>query len=415
VSVFAVREPHKDEPPMTEQEVDKHLRRVTLTAASSIQPRPVHWLWADRVPLGSLTLLAGREGIGKSTVGYTLAGDVSRGRLPGRYAGQPRAVLVAATEDSWEHTIVPRLMAADADLDRVFRIDVETSSGIGTGLSLPRDLVQVERHVEDNRAGLILLDPLMSRLDGKLDTHKDAEVRLALEPLTALADRSGAAVVGLIHVNKGSSTDPLTLIMGSRAFAAVARAVLFVMTDPDDDSLRLLGQEKNNLGRTDLPTLSFRIDTATVVDDPLDPVTTGRVHWLGESIRTIREALDSGDRETRSATTEAADWLGDYLTSKGGTEDSADIKREGLKAGHSADSLKRARRALQLEISASGWPRHTFWTLPGSGPQWEQDSGSSPGESALTTPTTPTGAVGAVGAVGADPARDAPTDDQGAR
>ncbi len=42
----------------------------------------------------------------------------------------------------------------------------------------------------------------MSRLDAKLDTHKDAEVRIALEPLTALADRTGAAVARLIHVNK---------------------------------------------------------------------------------------------------------------------------------------------------------------------------------------------------------------------
>jgi len=63
---------------------------------------------------------------------------------------------------------------------------------------------------------------------------------------------SGAAVVGLIHVNKSVSTDALNTIMASRAFAAVARWVLFVMIDPDDESTRLLGLPKNNLGRTDL-------------------------------------------------------------------------------------------------------------------------------------------------------------------
>ena len=90
-------------------------------------------------------------------------------------------------------------------------------------------------------AALILLDPLMSRLDAKLDTHKDAEVRLALEPLVSIANSTGAAILGLIHLNKSLSTDPLTMLMGSRAFAAVARAVLFAWwtrkTKPGESSV----------------------------------------------------------------------------------------------------------------------------------------------------------------------------------
>ena len=65
-----------------------------------------------------------------------------------------------------------------------------------------------------------------------LDTHKDAEVRQALEPIVKLADRSSLCVLGLIHVNKSTTSDPLSALMGSRAFAAVARSVLFVMVDP---------------------------------------------------------------------------------------------------------------------------------------------------------------------------------------
>jgi hypothetical protein len=44
--------------------------------------------------------------------------------------------------------------------------------------------------------------------------------------------------------------------------AAVARAVLFVMVDPKDDTNRLLGQAKNNLGPSDLPSLSFKVEAA---------------------------------------------------------------------------------------------------------------------------------------------------------
>jgi hypothetical protein len=55
---------------------------------------------------------------------------ITRGTLPGEFYGEPKSVLVAAAEDSWSQTIVPRLIAADADLDRVFRESAERDPGI---------------------------------------------------------------------------------------------------------------------------------------------------------------------------------------------------------------------------------------------------------------------------------------------
>jgi hypothetical protein len=34
------------------------------------RPRPVRWLWADRLALGKLPVLAGRQGGGKSILAY---------------------------------------------------------------------------------------------------------------------------------------------------------------------------------------------------------------------------------------------------------------------------------------------------------------------------------------------------------
>ena len=131
----------------------------------------------------TISLIAGREGIGKSLLAYTLAADISRGRLPGVHEGTPRSVIVAATEDSWSHTIVPRLMAAAADLGRIFRVDVTKDDGDPGALVLPADVAVVETAIGDHEAALLLLDPLISRLAAGLDTHKDAEVRQALEPI----------------------------------------------------------------------------------------------------------------------------------------------------------------------------------------------------------------------------------------
>jgi AAA domain len=362
---------------------DSAAGRVVLTPANTIHVRPVRWLWTLRLALGTLGLLGGREGIGKSILAYTLAAEITRGLLDGVYVRTPRSVIVAATEDSWEYTIVPRLMAAGADLARVFRVDVTTADTTESSLSLPRDLVGLERAAVDVGAALIILDPLLSRLDSNLDSHKDAEVRRALEPLVTLADRTAASVLGLIHVSKSVSNDPLTTLMASRAFAAVARTVLFVMQDPDDDGGRLLGTPKNNLGRTDLPTLGFRIDGAKVADTLEGEVWTGRLVWTGESSRSIREALESTSEAAgdKSATSEAADWLGDYLASQDGAVDSAIIKREGSKAGHSKDALRRAKHRLGVTSVTSGFPRRAFWSLP---------VGASAGRHTTTAPTAPT-------------------------
>ncbi len=370
-------------------------RRVALTAASSIKVRPVRWLWEGRAALGALTLCAGREGIGKSTVAYTLAAAVTRGDLDGHHRGTPKSVLVAATEDSWSMTIVPRLMAAGADLARVFRIDVHTHDRDVPGLSLPKDIAALEGHIREQEVALILLDPLMSRLDGALDTHKDSEVRRALEPLTNLADRSGAGIIGLIHVNKGYSNDPVNLIMGSRAFTAVARSVVFVMTDPDDQSTRLVGVPKNNLGRTDLPTLTFTVEGCKVADTDEGPVYTGRVVWTGETDRSLQDALTSGgeDNDVRTAVDEAGVWLTDYLTQHGGVADRAEIERQGRTAGHSTSSLKRARSKVKIASSSYGFPRRTAWSLPGTQPNQPAPSPSR-FAAAVSVPTDPTGPTG---------------------
>jgi hypothetical protein len=341
-------------------------RTIQVTPASQIRMRPVRWLWDKRLGLGTFALLGGREGIGKTIYAYTLAAAVTRGTLSGVFAGTPRTVIVAATEDSWEHTIVPRLTGAEACLDRVYRVDVTTAEGVETALSLPRDLAELERVIGETQAVLVILDPLLSRLDAELDTHKDAEVRLALEPLVTIAHASDACVLGLTHVNKSSSSDALTLLMGSRAFAAVARAVLFVMVDPEDETQRLLGQPKNNLGRLDLPTLSFRIHNTLVATTDEGEVWTGRLEWTGERDLSIREAVEAAAQQTgeRTASAEAADWLHDYLTSQGGSADSAAAKRAGKDAGHSVPALHRARLRLHVKVASHGFPCRTYWTLP---------------------------------------------------
>ena len=107
--------------------------------------------------------------------------------------------------------------------------------------------------------------------------------------------------------------------------------------------------------------------------------------WTGQTTRTIRDALEataatSGDR---TATTEAADWLQDYLTQEGGAADSAGVKKAGAAAGHSIDAIKRARKRLNIAAESKGFPRKTYWFLPPA-------SVGAPPRETLIAPTAPT-------------------------
>jgi hypothetical protein len=369
-------------------------RRLRATLASDIAPARCHWLYEGRIPLDALTLIAGREGVGKSTVSYDLVARVTRGTLPGEHYRAPKMVIVVATEDSWAHTIVPRLLGVGADLTKVVKVDALCGE-FESELDLPVDIDALKDVIRDHDAVLVLLDPIMSRIAAKLDTHRDADVRLALEPLVKMADATGAAVVGLIHVNKSGSDDVMNSLMGSRAFGAVARSVMVVTRDPDDDDVRLFGQAKNNLGPL-AETLTFRIVGATV-NTADGPAPTSKVEWIGTDARTIREiaAEATQDSETRTAVADAIEWVRDALLQNGGRRAYSTLKDEAKHAGYSESAIQRASRKLNvIKERAREYQAPTFWILPGSEGAVKSASEVSPGETSITDMTdvsTPSG------------------------
>jgi hypothetical protein len=135
-------------------------------------------------------------------------------------------------------------MAAGADRDRVFRIDAVTPEVLPEAVKLPDDLAELERIIRAEDVAMLLLDPLMGTVSGKLDSHKDHDVRIALEPLARLASECTISIIGLIHVNKGQAADLLNRVMASKAFAAVARGVLYAAREdeiPTDTTFAMVG------------------------------------------------------------------------------------------------------------------------------------------------------------------------------
>ncbi|RSN71341.1 AAA family ATPase [Actinomadura sp. WAC 06369] len=339
--------------------------RIRLTPASQIEPRPVVWAWEDdghgRIPAGSLVSAAGREGTGKSSFGIWLASEITRGSLPGTLYGQPRQVVYVAVEDSWSHTLVPRLIAAGADLDRVYRAEAVVDEDETSTLSLPHDLAELETVITKHGVGLIVLDPLMSTIGGTIDTHRERDVRKALDPLARLADRTGAVVLGIAHFNKGSGTDASSLITGSGAFKNVPRAIFGFAADPDDGT-RVMTQTKNSLGIGDLPSLEYRIVSAKV-ETADGTAEVGRFVFDGHSERSVAQILgDRTDPDERSERDEAAAWLSDYITSQGEVA-ANDVMKAGMAAGFSKDTLKRAKGRAGVESRKASFGSGWVWAM----------------------------------------------------
>jgi hypothetical protein len=92
---------------------------VVLVQASTVTPERVSWAWDQRVPIGMASLLVGAGGVGKSLEIDALAAGWSRGTVPGDFFGTPVDVAIASAEDHRAAVIVPRLLAAGADLKRI--------------------------------------------------------------------------------------------------------------------------------------------------------------------------------------------------------------------------------------------------------------------------------------------------------
>jgi hypothetical protein len=96
-------------------------RRLITHRASDLQPEKMDWVWPGRIPEGKLVLLGGPPGLGKSQLTAFMAATISKGGDWPCNEGSTTvgSVIFMSAEDGIEDTIIPRLMAAGANLDRV--------------------------------------------------------------------------------------------------------------------------------------------------------------------------------------------------------------------------------------------------------------------------------------------------------
>jgi hypothetical protein len=386
-------------PAVVEAERSPRGARLVMQRASDIEARPIDWLWPERIAIGKLTMFAGEPGLGKSQIGACLAAAVTTG---GHWPnGEGRAalgsVIILSAEDDAADTIIPRLMAAGADLSRVHIISAVTADD-GTGrrmFNLQTDLAALERaiaHIGDVR--LVEIDPVSSYL-GKADSHKNSEVRAVLEPISEMAARHRVAVVAVTHFSKGANTSANNRIIGSIGFVAVARGTFIISRDPEDDKRRLFVPSKTNIGPDDRGGLGFRIETRQVAPGIIAPA----VSWDGQPVtRTADEILSAmsggGDRHTSKA--DAAAFLEDALS--GGPVSVPDLEAMARAAGILGERQRIANnKPLRSAADDLGVVKRREGFGPGGAYRWSLPCAPSDPMRAHARPISEQGAHGAHG------------------
>lgn len=267
-------------------------RSLNVTHLATVNTVRQRWAAEDLIPLGTVSILAGRAGIAKSTILAWFIAKWTSGDLRGDLYGTPVSIAIVNGEDDLSAVLVPRLTAAGADLSRVVSIStvtVEETDGEDwiTSPTLSDDLQAIRRALVETGARVLIIDPIVSLMRG--DSHRLDDVRRNLDPLASMASELGIAVVCVAHFNKGQGQAG-DMVSGSHAFRDIARSLLLLAVDDETDE-RILTVEKSNYSQVK-PSLAFGVETVQIATTDGEQASVGRARLHGDANVTVHDLIN---------------------------------------------------------------------------------------------------------------------------
>lgn len=339
---------------------------LSLIKADTIIPTPIKWLWDGYLAGGKVHILGGAPGTGKTTIAIALAATITiGGRWPDGTRAEIGNVAIWSGEDDPADTLIPRLALAGADLSRVYFIGEVTENLERRAFDPANDIdLLMSKLVDIGDVKLLIIDPIVSAITG--DSHKNAEVRRGLQPLGELAASLKCALLGITHFTKGTAgRDPVERITGSLAFGAVARVVMVVAKQKDNDDsgeVRIFCRAKSNIGQDDG---GFEYDLMQSELSNHPGVHASAVLWgkaLEGNARDLLAVAESNDTDQGDAGS-VDDWLRNLIAEEGGSVDRRDVMKAAKAMGHPERTVYRARGRIGIiaEQKGQGKDRCSVW------------------------------------------------------
>ena len=336
---------------------------LELICAAGIACTPIRWLWPGWLAAGKLHILAGAPGTGKTTIALAISAAVSAASALPDGSCPPRGrVVIWSGEDGFEDTLVPRLKFASAEMSAIYFVGKIFSDGERRPFDPAIDMFALEQKIRSlGGVSLLVIDPVVSAVAG--DSHRNGEVRRALQPLVDLASSLGVAVLGISHFSKSTAgRDPIERVTGSIAVGALARIVMVTASTQDvgdSGSSRLLTRAKSNIG-TDGGGFEYRLERCEQ-----DMVEAARVVWgaaVDGSARQLLASAEADASEQKNAREEAKKWLTAQLM--GGPKATNHIKSAAKDVGIAWRTVERAKAALDIHAARVGEDGGWVWSMP---------------------------------------------------
>ena len=343
------------------------LDQVKLISADSIEPKHLTWAWEDWLPKGKLTLLVGAPKTGKTLLAIDVAATITRGgKFPDGKQALIAPVMFWTSEDDLDDTIVPRFKAAGANLNKVLFVDHVETEGRGQPFNPATDLPLLVEAISrlDKPPAVLIIDPIVSVTH---DMNNALQVRMALLPLTEMAQKYGMAILGITHFRKstGESGGLGERIIGSSAFLQVARMVWYAIKPKDAEGQRLFFRGDTNLAKDEEGYL-YEVESqgAHFAERNLTIHTAGIAWGARVSDEEIQSYIEPTAEIEDSAPVlaSAKEFLTRYLVQ--GEKLRSEIEEEAKNLGLSNRTLSRAKKDLGIKHRKRRIDAKSVWYLP---------------------------------------------------
>ena len=300
---------------------------VPMLRMADVELTSVEWLWFPYIPFGKLTIIQGNPGEGKTYFAMRLAAAcTNRKPLPNMEPLEPFNIIYQTAEDGLGDTVKPRLIEAEADLERVLVIDDRD-----TPLTLSDD--RLARAIRENQARLVIIDPVQAFLGADVDMNRANEVRPIFRSLGDIAQATGCAVVLIGHLNKAAGAQSTYRGLGSIDITAAVRSLLFIGKLKDSPTTRVLIHEKSSLAPPG-QSLAFSLGDEKGFE------------WIGAYDITADELLAGTDTSKTESKTVQAQMLILELLADGKRMPSAELEKAVNERGISSRTMRTAKSRI---------------------------------------------------------------------
>lgn len=323
------------------------LRTQTL---ENIEQTEVKWMGRG-IPFGYMTVLAGEEGVGKSTITCHIVGKITR---------KGDEVLLISDEDNEADTLVPRLNVAGADLSKVHHMHEvawKDDNG-GYAFEILRDIAKLEHWLATHpKVKLVVIDPWINYI-GRKNNYNTQEVRQVFMPLQGLARKFGIVMLCLAHFKKGQAGRANEKIGGAAAVVQVPRSVLLVLQV--QTGKYEMHQTKHSLNPQHKGKTYEIVEAVSKLKGQRD-VKAPKIKWTGDSNADAEARFAAKDPHERELDL-CCEWLREFLDDA--EIPATEVIKAGKMKGFSERTMFRARSLVATTRKDAGQNGRAFWALP---------------------------------------------------